>query len=68
MLAKTDASAPAGKAFTAFVVEASTPGIGIGKKEINMGQRASDTRGITFEDVVVPDANRLGTISIKVSC
>lgn len=25
-----------------------------------MGQRCSDTRGITFEDVVVPDANRLG--------
>ena len=23
-------------------------------KEMNMGQRASDTRGITFEDVVVP--------------
>ena len=25
-----------------------------------MGQRCSDTRGITFEDVVVPDENRLG--------
>lgn len=23
-------------------------------QEINMGQRASDTRGITFEDVLVP--------------
>merc|ERR1719333_1839206 len=28
-------------------------------KEINMGQRASDTRGITFEDVVVPKENVL---------
>merc|ERR1712060_861156 len=27
--------------------------------EINMGQRASDTRGITFEDVVVPKENVL---------
>ena len=26
-----------------------------------MGQRASDTRGITFEDVEVPDENVLGT-------
>lgn len=23
-------------------------------QEMNMGQRASDTRGVTFEDVVVP--------------
>jgi alkylation response protein AidB-like acyl-CoA dehydrogenase len=23
-------------------------------QELNMGQRCSDTRGITFEDVVVP--------------
>lgn len=27
-----------------------------------MGQRCSDTRGITFEDVVVPDENRLGDV------
>ena len=28
----------------------------VGKKEMNMGQRCSDTRGITFEDVVVRHA------------
>lgn len=28
-------------------------------QEINMGQRASDTRGITFEDVRVPKENVL---------
>jgi acyl-CoA dehydrogenase len=27
-----------------------------------MGQRASDTRGISFEEVVVPDENRLGEV------
>ena len=27
-----------------------------------MGQRCSDTRGITFEDVVVKDENRLGPV------
>jgi len=27
-----------------------------------MGQRASDTRGITFEDVVVSDDNRVGEV------
>jgi acyl-CoA dehydrogenase len=60
----SDANAAAGKAFTAFIVDADTPGITKGRKEINMGQRASDTRGITFEDVVVPDENRLGDVGV----
>ena len=62
LLAKTDQSAPAGKAFTGFIVDADSPGIHLGKKELNMGQRCSDTRGITFEEVVVPDENRLGNV------
>lgn len=55
-----DPKVSAGKAFTAFIVDANTAGIIKGKKEINMGQRASDTRGVTFDNVVVPDENRLG--------
>ncbi|RUP44461.1 acyl-CoA dehydrogenase/oxidase [Jimgerdemannia flammicorona] len=62
VLAKTDAKVSTGKAFTGFIVDADTPGIQVGRKEINMGQRASDTRGITFEEVVVPDENRLGEV------
>merc|ERR1711902_52025 len=46
-------------AFTGFIVDADTPGVTPGRKEQNMGQRASDTRGITFEDVVVPAENVL---------
>lgn len=59
VLARTnpDPKAPASKAFTGFIVEADTPGVTPGRKEINMGQRASDTRGITFEDVRVPKEN-----------
>lgn len=60
LLARTDPDAPAGKGFTGFVVDADTPGITLGRKELNMGQRASDTRGLTFEDVVVPKENVLG--------
>lgn len=60
VLAKSDPSGPAGSAFTGFIVDAKSPGITVGKKEINMGQRCSDTRGISFEDVEVPDENRLG--------
>ena len=36
-----------------------TPGVTPGRKEKNMGQRCSDTRGITFEDVVVKKENVL---------
>lgn len=61
VLARTnpDPKAPAGKAFTAFIVDRDTPGVSPGRKEQNMGQRASDTRGVTFEDVRVPKENIL---------
>lgn len=60
VLAKTDPNAKAGKAFTGFIVDADSPGVTKGRKEVNMGQRASDTRGISFEDVRVPKENVLG--------
>ncbi|CAD6189069.1 unnamed protein product [Caenorhabditis auriculariae] len=62
VLARTDSDpkTPAGKAFTAFVVDGDTPGITRGKKEKMMGQRCSDTRTITFEDVRVSAKNVLG--------
>merc|ERR1712228_908376 len=61
VLARTnpDPKCPASKAFTGFIVDGDTPGVTPGRKEINMGQRASDTRGITFEDVVIPKENVL---------
>ena len=70
VLARTnpDPKCPASKAFTGFIVDRDTPGVIPGRKEINMGQRCSDTRGITFEDVVVPKENVLiGMISHKKS-
>ena len=48
------------KGMSGFIVPAKTPGITVGKKEWNMGQRASDTRGITFEEVKIPEKYRLG--------
>ena len=48
------------KGMSGFVVPANTPGISVGKKEWNMGQRASDTRGITFENVKIPARYLLG--------
>jgi acyl-CoA dehydrogenase len=45
---------------TAFIVPADTPGIVRGPKEINLGQHASNTVRLTFEDVKVAAKNRLG--------
>ncbi|XP_006831151.1 PREDICTED: medium-chain specific acyl-CoA dehydrogenase, mitochondrial [Chrysochloris asiatica] len=61
LLARSDPNpqVSASKAFTGFIIEADTPGIHIGRKELNMGQRCSDTRGIVFEDVKVPKENVL---------
>ena len=48
------------KGMTGFLVPADLPGVTVGKKEWNMGQRASDTRTVDFENVRVPAADRLG--------
>ncbi|KAK5640319.1 hypothetical protein RI129_011130 [Pyrocoelia pectoralis] len=62
VLARTspDPKSPPGKAFTGFIVERDWIGVQPGRKEINMGQRASDTRGVTFNDVRVPKENVVG--------
>jgi alkylation response protein AidB-like acyl-CoA dehydrogenase len=48
------------KGICAFIVPADTPGVSYGKKEDKMGQRASATREVIFDNVRVPVANRLG--------
>ena len=45
---------------TCFVIPADAEGIEIGKKEDMMGQRASNTVFINFQDVKVPVENRIG--------
>ena len=52
---------PAGKkGISAFVVETKTPGYVVARVEEKLGQRASDTAQIVFEDCAVPAANLLG--------
>ena len=48
------------KGLCAVVVDAQTAGISIGKKENKMGQRASDTASVHFDNVRVPKENLLG--------
>jgi alkylation response protein AidB-like acyl-CoA dehydrogenase len=45
---------------SAFLMDTSTPGFRVGKKEKKMGLRASDTVEVVFEDCFVPDGNLLG--------
>jgi len=61
VLAYTDREAGY-KGMTAFVVESAWDGVEFGKKEKNLGQRASDTRSVTFTDVEVPAANVVGQV------
>ncbi len=48
------------RGITAFVVPRSAAGVSVGKQEDKMGQRAADTTDVIFDEVVVPEADRLG--------
>ena len=56
VFAKTDPDDPS--SVTQFLVPKSA-GIEVGKKEEKLGLRASDTTGLTFDDVRIPAENRL---------
>jgi alkylation response protein AidB-like acyl-CoA dehydrogenase len=58
--AVTDAGAAPGKGISCFLVDATTPGITIGPAEHKMGQRASSTNPVIFEDCRVPADAMLG--------
>ncbi|GMI27988.1 hypothetical protein TeGR_g8803 [Tetraparma gracilis] len=50
------------KGITAFVIDAKTEGISLGRKERKLGLRASSTRPVTFENVKVDAKNVLGEV------
>ena len=50
------------KGITAFIISADNKGISIGKHEDKMGIRGSDTTEVIFDNVVVPDEDRLGEV------
>ncbi|MCC7143940.1 MAG: acyl-CoA dehydrogenase family protein [Candidatus Eisenbacteria bacterium] len=51
------------RGITAFVVEKSRPGVKLGTREKTMGIRASATSEIVFDQVRIPDANRVGELN-----
>jgi acyl-CoA dehydrogenase len=48
------------KGIACFVVDANTPGLKAGRKENKMGQRASNTTDVIFEDVKLPKSALVG--------
>ena len=58
--AVTDKDAPKGKGISCFLVEAGTSGLIIGKEEKKMGQHASATNELIFENCRVPAAAMMG--------
>ncbi len=59
IFAKTDPSA-GHRGMSAFIVDRNAPGVSIGRKFDKLGQRASDTAEIVFENVEVPAENLIG--------
>lgn len=61
--AVTDLEARKGKGISCFLVEANTPGITIGKAEEKMGQKASSTNCVIFEDCRIPASALMGELN-----
>ena len=60
VFALTDPEAGGRKGMSAFIVETQTPGFAAPRVEHKMGIRGSPTAELTFDDVRVSSANRLG--------
>jgi acyl-CoA dehydrogenase len=59
VFAKTDPDA-GHKGMSCFIIDRNAPGVKVGKKFDKLGQRASDTAEIVFENVEVPAENLVG--------
>jgi acyl-CoA dehydrogenase len=60
VFARTDPETKTASGVTAFLIEAGTPGLSLGKKDRKMGQKGSHTCDVIFEDCRVPASAILG--------
>jgi len=60
LMARTDPQDKGASGVSAFIVDADTKGITIGKKDKKMGQRGAHTADVIFENVKVPAAQLIG--------
>ena len=61
IFAKTDPGA-GHRGMTCFIIDRESPGLSVGKKFDKLGQRASDTAELVFENVEVPQENIVGAV------
>lgn len=61
--AVTDPTAPKGKGISTFLIEGGTRGLVVGREEHKMGQRASATNQVLFEDCRVPRSALMGKLN-----
>jgi hypothetical protein len=61
--AVTDKTAPKGKGISCFLVEQDAPGLTIGKQEEKMGQHASATNELLFQDCRIPENALMGKLN-----
>ena len=59
VLANTDPHNPR-HGLSAFIVDSDTPGVSVGRPLEKMGQNASDTAEVVFDNVRIPVGNRIG--------
>lgn len=62
LMARTDPSQRGAGGVSAFIVEAGTPGITVGKPDKKMGQRGAHTADVIFENCRVPAENLIGGV------
>jgi alkylation response protein AidB-like acyl-CoA dehydrogenase len=62
VLARTNPNVSKQRGITAFVVEHGTKGFSASKHLEKLGCRSSDTVELTFEDVRIPDSQRIGEV------
>jgi acyl-CoA dehydrogenase len=60
VMARTDPSNKGAGGISAFIVEADTPGLSLGKIDKKMGQKGAHTCDVIFDDCRVPAANLIG--------
>jgi acyl-CoA dehydrogenase len=60
LMARTDTGDKSAGGISAFIVEAGSPGLSLGKRDKKMGQRGAHTCDVIFDDVRVPARNLIG--------
>jgi acyl-CoA dehydrogenase len=60
VMARTNPELKDARGVSAFIVEAKSPGLSVGKPDRKMGQRGAHTADVTFDNVRVPVENVIG--------